>query len=437
MTDVGILWLSGGLSLVAIAALATAIAIFWRRRGAESSAPVGIVPVPPCAGPLVRLSFVQSLDPVLFAEAAEEQALAHVRVHLRNLVADGTTITLQTLRQWGARSEMVVAASAEATKAARTGAAVIGKKGLPFVRDKTGQFREVMKAVGSGRKAVGGVAAATTIVVSAAHMISAADLARTLKQVDQKLDLLLAYRRIDQAASLERIYTSARELLASPFDEVRRMEVWRLRGEMRQLRATWRGELEHHLTEIKDPSKDALFDWLITSKSSYDNRITEKISEGQLRLMLIEYSLRLDRVLATASDTWDVSSVTLADELAAIDRVGALLKEKAGLISALEHHQESAQPMIEYIETMVRNYGSLLPNCDLSAVPSRCPSVSDSSETIAAFLVPRYHGIWPLRPLRQFRLDTYTRRLTHCGTSFGTDRASPHSVLSRKRSGAH
>jgi hypothetical protein len=85
--------------------------------------------------------------------------------------------------------------------------------------------------------------------------------------------------------------------------------------------------------------------------------------------MLIEYSLRLDRVLGTASDTWDVSSVTLADELAAIDRVGALLKEKAGLISELKHHQKSAQPMIEYIETMVKNYGSLLqPHDDLSAV---------------------------------------------------------------------
>jgi hypothetical protein len=205
-------------------------------------------------------------------------------------------------------------------------------------------------------------------------MISAADLARTLKQVDQKLDLLLAYRRIDQAASLERIYTSVRELLASPLDEVRRMEVWRLRGEMRQLRATWRGELEHHLTEIKDPSKDAWFDWLVTSKSSYDNQITEKISEGQLRLMLIEYSLRLDRVLATASDTWDVSTVTLADELAAIDRVGALLKEKAGLISEPKHHQKSAQPMIEYIETMVKNYGTLLqPLHDLSVVRIAAP----------------------------------------------------------------
>ena len=363
MTDGGFLWLSGGLAVVGIAALATAIVIFWRRRGAGSPAPVGIVPAPPCVGPIARLSFVQSLNPVLFAEAAEEEVLAHARVHLRDMIADGTVITLQNLRQWGARSEMVVAASAEATIAARTGATVIGDKGLPFVRGKTGQFREVMKEVGRGRKAIAGAAAVSTIVISAAHMISAADLARTLNQVDQKLDLLHAYRQIDQAASLERIYTSARELLASPLDEVRRMEVWRLRGEMRQLRATWRGELEHRLTEIKDPSKDAWFDWLITRRGTYDDQITEKISEGQLRLMLIEYSLRLDRVLATATDTWDVSSVTLADELAVIDRLGALLQEKVGLIS--EPRRESTQPMIEYIETMVRNYESLLqPNHD-------------------------------------------------------------------------
>jgi hypothetical protein len=367
MTDVGFAWVSSGLAAIGIAGLATFIAIFWRRRGANSPAPVEIVSVPPCTGPIKKLSFIQSLDPVLFAEAAEEEALAHARAHLRGLIADGTVITLQSLRQWRAGSEMLVAASAEATKAARTGAAIIGEKGLPLVRGKTGQFWEVMKEVGPGRKAIAGAAAVSTIVVSAAHMISAADLARTLKQVDEKLDLLLAYRQIDQAASLERIYTGARELLASPLDEVKRMEMWRLRGEMRQLRATWRGELEHRLTEIKDPSKDAWFNWLITRRGTYDDQITEKISEGQLRLMLIEYSLRLDRVLAIASDTWDVSSLSLADELAVIERVGALLKEKAGLIS--EPRRESTQPMMECIETMVRSYGSLLqPHHDLSAV---------------------------------------------------------------------
>jgi hypothetical protein len=58
---------------------------------------------------------------------------------------------------------------------------------------------------------------------------------------------LLDYDVMEDGQSIGRIYASARELLASPLDELRRMEVWRLRKEMWQLRATWRGELEHHL----------------------------------------------------------------------------------------------------------------------------------------------------------------------------------------------
>ena len=134
--------------------------------------------------------------------------------------------------------------------------------------------------------------------------------------------------------------------------------MWRLRGEMRQLRVTWRGELEHHLTGIKDPFQDGWFDWLVPRRQSYDQEVREKISGGQLRLMLIEYSLRLDRVLAGATGTWDVSSATLADKLDVIDRVGGLLKEKAALIS--EPRREPVQRMIECIEAMVDNYRNLL-----------------------------------------------------------------------------
>ncbi len=54
---------------------------------------------------------------------------------------------------------------------------------------------------------------------------------------------------------------------------------------------------------------------MFTSQNSNDERIGGKISGGMLQLAMVEYSLRLDRVLAVASDTWDVSAVTLADEL--------------------------------------------------------------------------------------------------------------------------
>lgn len=318
---------------------------------------------PPCAGPIARLDFVQSLDPARFAEAAEQEALVYARLHLSHLV-DAASITLQTLRQWGSHSEMLVGASAEVAKAMRTGAAVFQQHGpsgrlLPHVMNRaTGQAMEVMKEVGVGRKVIAGAAAASTIVVSAAHMIATADLARTLTRVDQKVDLLIAFRQIDQDAELERIYAAARELLAAPLDELRRMEVWRLRGDLRALRATWRRELEHHLAQIENPAEEGWLDRMFTSQSSYDKRISGKISDGTLQLMMVEYSLRLDRVLAAASDTWDVSKITLADELAAIDGAGALLKEKAGFLS--ETRRVSAQPMIEGIAAIVLHYRRLL-----------------------------------------------------------------------------
>jgi hypothetical protein len=44
-------------------------------------------------------------------------------------------------------------------------------------------------------------AATLSVVVGAAHVISGADISKRLKEVDAKIGLLLAYRRIDQMAS--------------------------------------------------------------------------------------------------------------------------------------------------------------------------------------------------------------------------------------------
>ena len=259
---------------------------------------------------------------------------------------------------------MVVEASSKATKAMRTGAAVLQQhqasaRLLPHVVDsKSGQALEVMKEIGAGRKLIAGAAAASTIVVSAAHMIATADLARTLRLVDQKLDLLLAHRRIDQTAALERIFYAAKELLAAPLSETHGTELWRLRGELRELRTIWRRELEHHLLQIENPAAEAWLDRMFTSQNSYDRRITGGISSGMLQLAMVEYSLRIDRVLAVASDTWDISAGTLSDELVAIERVGELLKERAGFIS--EKQRGSAQPMIEGLDAMVTQYPGVI-----------------------------------------------------------------------------
>jgi hypothetical protein len=123
------------------------------------------------------------------------------------------------------------------------------------------------------------------------------------------------------------------------------------------LRATWRRELEHHLVKITNPADAAWFDRTFTRTSSSDKSIVGKISDNTEQVMMVEYSLRLDRVLAAASDTWEVSENTLTDELTAISAVGALLKEKAAFISPDRHRL--AMPMIEGIEAIVTCYRRL------------------------------------------------------------------------------
>ncbi len=364
MTDSGYLWLSAALSLIGVASLAIAIVVALRRTRTTQSSPA-LVPAPVCGGAVVRLEFTQSLDPALFAQASDEEVLAFANANLRDLVADGSNITLQLLREWAARYDVTVAPSAAGRVALRAGRAVIqrhssGRLFPHLVNSESRQITEVMKEVGGARKVLAGAAAASTIVVSAAHMIATADLARTLRLVDQKLDLLLAFRRIDQQAALERIYTAAKELLASPLDEVQHMELWRLRGELRELRATWRREFEHHLLQVENPAEKAWIDRTFTRQSSEDRRITGRISEGQIQLAMLEYSLRLDRVLAAASGSLEVSFVTLADELTAIERVGTLLRDKAGFIS--ETRRDAVQPMIDGIDMIVTGYRGLLPS---------------------------------------------------------------------------
>ncbi len=365
MSNPVFLWLFGSTIAISILSLIVVTLFLLReRRSIASASVIEIAGVIPCAGPIARLEFEDSLKPELFAKAAEEESLAQAQSYLRGMIPDAAVATLQGLRLWLAQSNLVVAASPEATKALQAGTAYIQRHNesgrlLGHVVDRESRkIIEVMKEVGRGRKIVEGVAMVSTIAVSAAHMISSADLARTLKLVDTKLDLLLEFRRIDKEAKLERIYASAKELLAAPLDDIRRMEVWRLRGELRELRISWRREIEYHLKQIENPKDAAWIDRVFTLQSSSDHKISGKISGGMAQLAMVEYSLRIDRILAAASDTWTESEVTVIDELNALERVGELLREKASFIS--QERRGEVEPVIKGIGQIVSQHRALV-----------------------------------------------------------------------------
>jgi hypothetical protein len=149
------------------------------------------------------------------------------------------------------------------------------------------------------------------VIVSAAHIISGADIARRLKQVEVKIDLLIAYRHIDQMAKLERIYGAAKESLALPLGSQERWELWHLRNELRELRVSWRKQFEHHLNLIDDPQQAGLLHRMFTTRRTSDQKIQSKTTDGEIDIALIEYSIRLDHVLATVSGTLEKFELTL------------------------------------------------------------------------------------------------------------------------------
>jgi len=294
---------------------------------------------------ITRLNFEQSLDSVRFATASKESALSDIRTILADS-GDRIVVVINALTLQKSRVTMVVSASKEGKVLLEKGTATIARnssgKALPLLKDaKTGQFVGIMEEA-KGAKAMVRLASLSTAIVGAAHIISGADIAKRLKEVDAKINLLLAYRRIDEMAALERIYTSARELSVAPLSPEKRWELWRLRGELRELRIRWRRELRHQLGLIEDPTSAAwyqkMFNWIELFDRGSHSEIHEKVTEGQLHILLIEYSLRVDQALAVASGTVPEFEVTLAGELSQLESVAELLKAKGGLISKSIHN---------------------------------------------------------------------------------------------------
>ncbi|MDD5198214.1 MAG: hypothetical protein PHC88_00295 [Terrimicrobiaceae bacterium] len=317
---------------------------------------------------ITRLSFDESLDLEKFAGASQEAALSDLNRRLMSSAPDGLVIAVNSLQLAETGVNMVVSISKDGQKLLQEGVAVISRtaseRTLPVIRGvKDGRILEMMKEA-RGAQALGRLASLGAVVVGAAHIISGADIARRLKAVDAKIDLLLAYRKIDQMSALERIYTSARELCRGEVTKEKQWELWKMRGELRELRTRWRREMRHEIELVKDPNQRDwfrnIFGWIEPVDKGPHQETHQKITERQPHLMLIEYSLRLDQSLAVASDTVPEFETTLEDELRGLEDVRVLLKNKADLISK-KYPDLTVQPTLDGMSVMLEGYSKLLP----------------------------------------------------------------------------
>jgi hypothetical protein len=163
---------------------------------------------------------------------------------------------------------------------------------------------------------------------------------------------------------LERIYISAQELGAGPMTEAKCWELWRLRGELRELRVTWRREYEHLLSKIEDPESAAwyqkLFNWIEPVDKSVHKEVHDRIKDGQHHVVLIDYSLRMDQALAVAGGTVREFEASLGGELKELKSLADLVESKGKYISG-KYSDLSVESTHRGLSAIAKEYKRLLP----------------------------------------------------------------------------
>lgn len=305
-------------------------------------------------------------QPDIFARAFKESILANLNYRLMGTgLAQSGNILIQSVAL--NQNVLTVTFSPEGTRLLGLGQlSVMGNGSRPILVDAAGRTVEIARLTPN---VIQRLAAISGVVVSVAHVISAADLAHRMKLMETKLDLLIAYRRIDQEAKLERVFYAARELCAGPISSDERQRLWQLRQELRELRIVLRKEWQRELEQIaqqqvtgfdvfvelfvrnwngamniignafqgRGEQKGADLPQLVNQVQQqaqqnecelYQQRWRAKFDPTLSYPFLIEFILRLEVVLAMASRDEVAYSQSLRDELAAIEQVVNYLDEQ-------------------------------------------------------------------------------------------------------------
>ncbi len=178
------------------------------------------------------------------------------------------------------------------------------------VSKNSGRTAEVGKLATKGAAFTSAATATVGAVVIVAHMISAADNAKKLREANQKLDFLILARRIDQCAKMEAVFRQAKELLSLPDSPENRRELHRLGLNLHELRAAWRAEVRHRLDEIDLKRPEDTGNWLMKPvrrmrSGANSTQATSQAQQNLIELHLLNVNLAMHVALAQASGTLD------------------------------------------------------------------------------------------------------------------------------------
>ncbi len=310
-------------------------------------------------------------QPTQFAQAVEKPLLAALHQLFSSV---GLGDALNPVVQGFALSQniFIIRFSERGQELLKTGEWRLASNGLPTLIDQSGKFAEHGRIVSDW---IVKAPAIWSLVVSGAHLISAADLANRIKELDRKVDWLIAMRQVDQWATLERIFYMARELALAPVDDFRQHELRRLRGELLQLRIVlrreWRQKIDlyaqRQVWQHTFPVVNRIPKVRQWGKSDKRQQFTQMLNESIPYVLMIEFALRLEGVLAMASRTEREFFWSLSDELKQLEQVLQQINQQETLL-------QSAHQLPNLFADVVQSYRQVARQPIFAEQPALPPS---------------------------------------------------------------
>jgi hypothetical protein len=337
----------------------------------EADEPVEEPLVPMKRQALMNVSFAEAMQarPLLGEVSKQEHAnlLTTLASHSGDLMATALT-----------GASVVMENGSYAVRFTEAGAKLLNAGELRILTDSAGKkiatlvqtsgkcnFTENARMLGPMAKGTRIAANLSIAVVTAAHIISGADVCKKLNKLGEKVDFLVAAHRIDQLARIEAVYRQAKEILHLPQTEQTRMELHRLGRELFEVRSAWRQEILFNLntTQKTEESQHKAIAWFQSwFRKGKDEKVSVAVTRAEVEIQLISSSFAIHLALAQASGTLDTfMQVSLKDELEELKRVTQLMNERISWID--EKHPELKSQIsetIEKLEAIRQLYGSMV-----------------------------------------------------------------------------
>lgn len=310
-------------------------------------------------------------SPELFATHLNASLASNLNRRLASMgIGNGSTILVQAVEFNASKGTYTVVFSPEGQRfLSLSKATLMGNGQRPTLVDVQGRIVEMGRI---SQHSVRVVASLAIVAVAAAHIIAIGDLIQRIEKIRQGVNWLMMMRQIDQWAKIERIFYAARELCTRPIDQTARMELWRMRQELRELRTMLRREWHAKLEQIKveplwvDQLPPDLVEWILRNplipqqykealrnggklpldviewflrnplnRMIYDNALaqeqkkaTQAFDQTLVYPLLIELGWRLEHVLAIASQTEQEFWKSISNEVDDVAQIVQAIAEK-------------------------------------------------------------------------------------------------------------